>query len=326
MCTLFIDRKNLSLRTDGAALALYEQEQRVGTIPLRVLQRVCIRGEVQLSASVLGKLGEQGVGVLVLNGRKRAPALMMPAWKVDGLRRAAQFACAQDSAFCLRLARQWVLAKIDGQRALLQTYADKNATLHAQLAKPLAALDQAAAAAQQAADRAVLQGCEGAAAAHYFAALAALLPPSLQFHGRRRRPPTDAFNAVLSLGYTLLHFEWVKQLYLAGLDPFVGFYHALAHGRESLACDLIEPMRPLYDAWAMDLFAAQTLRPEDFSLRDGACQMGKAARLRFYPAFEAQAKLWRPQMYQAVMALVAGLAAASGQEGLAADSPLQLVE
>jgi CRISPR-associated protein Cas1 len=42
---------------------------------------------------------------------------------------------------------------------------------------------------------------------------------------------------MLSLSYTLLHAEAVLALYGAGLDPFVGFYHALDFGRESLACD-----------------------------------------------------------------------------------------
>ncbi|WP_150538604.1 CRISPR-associated endonuclease Cas1 [Actinobacillus vicugnae] len=53
-----------------------------------------------------------------------------------------------------------------------------------------------------------------------------------------------SFNAMLSLGYTLLHSETVLALYGVGLDPYVGFYHSLDYGRESLACDVMEILRP----------------------------------------------------------------------------------
>lgn len=120
----------------------------------------------------------------------------------------------------------------------------------------------------RAADLAALRGLEGAAAAH-FGGWGKILPDSWGFSGRNRRPPRDAVNVVLSLGYTMLHFELVRQIYLAGLDPFVGFYHGVAHGRESLASDLLEPMRPIYDEWALALLADGVLRPDFFDARRG---------------------------------------------------------
>ena len=92
MTTLYLDRKNLTLRADGSALVCYENDERIATIPLKVLQRICIRGDLMLSAKVLGKLGEAGIGVLILNGRQRRPTLMLPNWKLDGQRRVAQYA------------------------------------------------------------------------------------------------------------------------------------------------------------------------------------------------------------------------------------------
>lgn len=133
-------------------------------------------------------------------------------------------------------------------------------------------------------------------------------------------------NVVLSLGYTMLHFELVRQIYLAGLDPFVGFYHGVAHGRESLASDLLEPMRPIYDEWALALLADGVLRPEDFSMRGEGCQMGKAGRLRFYGAFETAAKGWRPLMYRACMDLLSALGAAAGETEGFVPSELMILE
>ena len=100
-----------------------------------------------------------------------------------------------------------------------------------------------------------MMGIEGAAAAAYFEAFGALLPPAAGFSGRNRRPPRDPANALLSLAYTLAHFEAVAAAQRAGLDPAVGFLHALFPGRESLACDLVEPLRPFCERLVWRLFA-----------------------------------------------------------------------
>ena len=64
MSSLFIDRKGVRLELDGNALVFYENHARVGTVPLNPLSRVFLKGDVQLSASLLGKLGEKNVGVV----------------------------------------------------------------------------------------------------------------------------------------------------------------------------------------------------------------------------------------------------------------------
>jgi CRISPR-associated protein Cas1 len=97
-------------------------------------------------------------------------------------------------------------------------------------------------------------------------------------------------NACLSLGYTLLHFEAVRAAHGAGLDPFIGFFHEPSHGRESLACDLVEPLRGRLDAWVWEMFRSRTLRGEHFVEDKGACLLGKAGRRHFYEAYETFAR------------------------------------
>ena len=69
MTSLFVDRRGVELKLDGEALVFAENGERVGTVPLMPLSRVYLRGDVKLSASLLGKLGEHGIGVVVLSGR-----------------------------------------------------------------------------------------------------------------------------------------------------------------------------------------------------------------------------------------------------------------
>jgi len=137
---------------------------------------------------------------------------------------------------------------------------------------------------------AVLMGIEGAAARAYFAGMAAILPDTLGFTGRNRRPPKDPVNACLSLSYTLLHAEAALAAQGAGLDPLLGGLHRPAFGRESLASDLIEPLRPLADAWLLEQLRLRTLRPEDFEHTGQGCRLRKAGRERFYQSFES----WLP--------------------------------
>ncbi|WP_295451644.1 CRISPR-associated endonuclease Cas1, partial [uncultured Thiodictyon sp.] len=76
MTSLYVDRRGVTLKADGEALVFYENDERRGTVPLAPLSRVFLRGDVTLSASLLGKLGERGIGVVVLSGRKGEPTML----------------------------------------------------------------------------------------------------------------------------------------------------------------------------------------------------------------------------------------------------------
>jgi len=86
--------------------------------------------------------------------------------------------------------------------------------------------------------------------------------------------------------YTLLHFEAVTACLGAGLDPHIGFYHELAHGRESLASDLIEPLRPRVDRWVWQLFRNESLTAGHFAGQGAGVRLGKAGRRVFYSGYE----------------------------------------
>ena len=313
MTTLYIDRRNLTLRADGDSLVCYENGERTATVPLKVLQCVCIRGDLTLSAKVLGKLGEADIGVLVLNGRLKRPALMLPNLKLDGSRRVAQYAFSQDKAACLAAARNTVSAKLSTQQQHLQQMMPSDGIAADSLNKHIKAISRLADTVPDCNGIARLRGIEGAAAAQYFGAWAAVLPETLHFTGRNRRPPRDPVNAALSLTYTLMHFEIVKHLHLSGLDPFIGYYHLPEHGRESLACDWTEHLRCRCDEWVLSLFARQILTPSDFSTNPQGCLMGKNARIKFYPAYEQAAKSWRGRIHQLCAGHLANLAEYSGQ-------------
>lgn len=72
--------------------------------------------------------------------------------------------------------------------------------------------------------------------------------------------------------------ELAMALHIAGYDPCIGYYHQLSHARESLACDLLEPLRPLADTLCLHIVASQTLTAEHFATTNAGCLLGKASR------------------------------------------------
>lgn len=289
MATLVIDRSNLEVRSDGAALAVYEGGVRRGSVPVKLLERVVLQGTIRLDTGVLTRLAEAGVPTLLLGARSsRRVATLFGRAHRDASVRLSQFQRAGDRDWCDAWARRLILAKARGQIKVLRRALAERPDARKPLFDALQSLDAALASLANAAGIAAasVRGIEGACAAAYFRAYGALFAESLGFRGRNRRPPRDPVNAALSLCYTLLHFDAVRAAHIAGLDPVVGFYHRPVHGRESLASDLIEPLRPRGDEWVRSLFRDRTLRAEHFSDDKGACLLGKAGRAAFYAGYE----------------------------------------
>ncbi len=304
MTSLYVDRRGVELKLDAEALVFYENNERIGTVPLAPLSRIFLRGDITLSSSLLGKLGQAGIGVIILSGRKATPSLLLARPHNDAARRIAHYRASLDAAFCLAFARDVVTDKIARQTAFLESQKENHLLARYELTRATRQLGGMLRQTPEMDSLTRLRGLEGAAANAYFTGLAAIVPESLHFSGRNRRPPRDPLNAVLSLAYTLLHAEAVLALYGCGLDPYIGFYHQLDFGRESLASDLIEALRPEADAWALRLFNHKLLRAEDFSTTAEGCLLGKAGRERFYREYETFAEHPRKQLEEAARALI----------------------
>jgi CRISPR-associated protein Cas1 len=320
MGLLLLDRAQLEVKSEGETLALYEAVERRGTVPLKLIDRCVIHGsQTRLDSGVLIKLADAGATTLLMSPRHpRRVAIVLGPQHNDAAVRLAQALRVVDDAWCrpwalgvvrAKLARQSrALRVLQGQRLdarkptfdALQTLDAIRTTLDGYAAampnQPVPPLD-------------TLRGHEGAAARAYFGGLAGVMPPALHFTGRNRRPPRDPVNACLSLGYTLLHAQAVQACGVAGLDPLLGFYHRPAFGRESLASDLIEALRPAVDLWVWELLRSRTLSADHFTTAPdgGACLLGKAGRGVFYASWNEHAKPWQRWLRAQAQALARDL-------------------
>jgi CRISPR-associated protein Cas1 len=115
------------------------------------------------------------------------------------------------------------------------------------------------------------------------------VPEHWRVFGARRSPisgsprhAANPANAILNYLYALLESEARLAAAAMGLDPALGFLHVDTGYRDSLACDLMEPIRPAVDAYVLDWLNREPLKREwFFEQRDGNCRlMGPfAARL-----------------------------------------------
>jgi len=82
--------------------------------------------------------------------------------------------------------------------------------------------------------------------------------------GRSARKAATPVNALLNYCYALAEAECRIAALAVGLDPGLGIVHVDKRGRDSLALDLLEAIRPLVDQHVLELLAARHLRAVDF--------------------------------------------------------------
>lgn len=296
MKTLFVEKKAMELRYERACLLIYHQGKRISSVPLAQLERIVVAPHVALSAGVLGLVVEKNVALLVVNTRyPDRTALLSGSMKGDVQRRLMQYQLHQNAEFRLQWSLFLIKLKIARQCQLLNHLRYQRPDQRLSLTKAINALHKLRDNMEQAgsiSSLSTLRGKEGAAAAQFFKAFVQVFPAALDFTGRNRRPPKDPVNVCLSLSYTLCYQEAVNAIKTVGLDPALGCLHDPYYSRDSLACDLLEPMRPLIDGWVYQIFQQSVMRPEDFKTAEG-CLLQSAGKQRFYEAFRQKAPAFR---------------------------------
>jgi CRISPR-associated protein Cas1 len=273
--TLYITTADTYLRLDNDTLRVEVERETKLRVPLHHLSSVVCFGHTGLSAPLMHRLAESGIALVLLDDNGRFKARLEGAVTGNVLLRQAQFQRVANAAFTLDIARACVAGKIKNTRQVLQrgareAKAEDEAKALTRLADDLAAALRAL---PEVADLDSLRGVEGAAARQYFSGMNLLVRPeqraSFTMDGRTRRPPRDRLNAVLSFLYAMWMNDCRSALEAAGLDPQVGFLHALRPGRAALALDLMEEFRPWADRLALSLINRGQLKADDFVLREG---------------------------------------------------------
>ena len=273
--TLYVTTPESRLRLDNDTLRVEVERETRLRVPLHHLQAVVCFGHVGVSAILMHRLAEDGIALVLLDTNGRFKARLEGGVSGNVLLRQAQHAAVGDARLTLDLARCVVAGKLRNQRQVLLRGAREAKLPDDEASLTRAALDLAASlrALPEAGSLDVLRGVEGEAARTYFAALNLLVRPDLRevfaMDGRSRRPPRDRMNALMSFLYAMWMNDCRSACEAAGLDPQLGFLHAVRPGRAALALDLLEEFRPLADRLALTLINRGQLSAADFVLREG---------------------------------------------------------
>lgn len=278
--TLYVMTPNAYAHLENSTVRIDVEREKRLQVPLHHLGGLVCFGNVMVSPALMHRLADEGKSLVLLEASGRFKARLEGAVSGNILLRQAHHRSAADCGFALELARAIIAGKLKNSRNLLLRAArecpdtDERSQL-ARVADNLAASLRATAGAQ---DLDALRGVEGEAARGYFAALNLAVKPQAREHfalnGRSRRPPLDRFNALLSFLYSVLMNDCRSALETVGLDPQLGFLHAVRPGRAALALDLQEEFRStLADRLALTLINRGQLGPRDFDQREGGAVM-----------------------------------------------------
>lgn len=294
--TLYVTVPDAYLRLDGDTLHVLVEHEKKLQVPLHHLGAIVCFGDVMITPSLIGRCAADGRSVVYLdrNGRFRA--------RVEGpvsgniLLRQAQFKKEAEAGFALDVARACVAGKLQNSRQLLMRAArdakseeDSAALRHATklMARQIERLPQAL-------NLDEIRGLEGDGARVYFGVLSNVIRQdkrdTFAMNGRSRRPPLDRINALLSFLYSMLMNDCRSALEGVGLDPQLGFLHAVRPGRAALALDLMEEFRSaIADRLALTLINREQINGDDFDERvGGATYLNDAGRKKVITAYQAR--------------------------------------
>jgi CRISPR-associated endonuclease Cas1 len=274
-----VDRRHLAV-SDGVG-----RDRRTGalhraTSGLRRLVVIAQSGFISLEA--IRWLSDVGASYVQIGRDGELVACYSPLGVNDARLRRAQ-ALATTTEVGLGIAKRLITEKLLAQQSLLEGRGFKS------VVGPIA---QAREFVNSSVNAEELRWCEATAATVYWNALSATpmafvraelrrVPAHWLVFGSRHstltnntRKATSPTSALLNYLYAILESETRIELLAKGLDPEIGIFHSVQRFRNSLAHDVMEPVRPEVDGFVLELLATRVFAVADFvETREGSCRL-----------------------------------------------------
>lgn len=289
--TLYVQAQGAYVHMDHDTLKVEVDRVARLQVPLHHLSGLAVFGNVLLSPFLIHRFAADGRSIVWFDHNGRFEARLSGPVSGNVLLRRAQHEAMGETERHLNLARRFVAGKIKNGRHVILRGLRENPLASSPLEEGARALELALKDLDRAGDLDVIRGIEGRAAVFYFSALGSLIRVDdavLRFETRSRRPPRDPVNALLSFAYALLVNDCISACEGVGLDPQVGYLHALRPGRPALALDLMEEFRAvLADRLVLALLNRRQITARDFVERPGgAVHLADQGRRTFLEAYQ----------------------------------------
>ena len=281
--TLFVTSEDIYLSLDGENVVANRGGETVARYPLHTLQSIVTFSYAGASPALMGKCVQREIGLAFCSQRGKFLARVSGQMQGNVLLRRMQYRVADDPPQSCRIARNMIFGKVYNARwSVERTRRDHAPRVDGQ--RFSAVSQQLQGLLPQIAAETSPDSLRGLAA--YFSVLDEMILQGKEtffFRERSRRPPLDAFNAMLSFAYSLLAHDCASALESVGLDAYVGYLHTDRPGRESLALDLMEELRPCFaDRFVLTLINNRIIKPSNFEFREsGAVLLAEEGRRTF---------------------------------------------
>ena len=198
------------------------------SLPIEDLDTLTLEdGGITVTEQCLCRLAENGVVVLVCNGKHQPTGILTPLAAHSRRLSRIRLQIKQPRPRIKRLWQQIIQQKIRNQGKCLSLSGGKDVI--SVLAETVRSGDTG--------------NIEGVAAAKYFRAL---------FGDNFTRHECDYLNGFLDYGYAILRAVIARTIAAYGLEPCLGLFHHSEQNAWNLADDLIEPFRPVVDLLASE--------------------------------------------------------------------------
>ena len=253
--TLFVNQDEAYLALDGGNVVVVREEKELARFPLHNFEQITTFGYTGASPALMRKCAEENIALTFMSPEGRFQARVIGKMNGNVLLRREQYRRADDETASLALAKNFILGKIYNARWMIErTRRDYAMRIDEEKFQSVSDFLQTSChEATCASDLEELRGVEGKAAVSYFSVFDDMIlkqKGEFFFTERNRRPPLDNMNCLLSFLYALLMNDVGAALEGVGLDSYVGFLHRDRPGRQSLALDLMEELRPMADRTA----------------------------------------------------------------------------
>jgi CRISPR-associated protein Cas1 len=277
METLYLTKDVKIAREDSTLVVSQHGSHSRRRVPIEGLSHIIVAGEAQLTTAVLGLCGRSGVRVTMLDWNGNVTGTFEPRGAPSsGKVRVMQAAAVTDPVRRLGFAKCFVRGAGQNILANLRYRSYRGNEQVAPIQKSIENLMEKIGTAETVES---LMGFEGQMRAFYYEAWP-LIHDGLAFGARRRRPPNNPINCLISwfngLAYSLVRNEIAKT----HLDDSMAFLHSSREARSSLALDVSEVFKPaLCDTIIFEIVLRDRMEENWFHQEEGVCRLSERGRV-----------------------------------------------
>lgn len=287
MSILYLTNKDYKLEKKYNTIIVKDKYENIKIFPIEKINRIVIYGKKSISSQIIFELLKRDISLVWFSKYGKLLGILDSKKHINPSIHRKQFILSENKEFSLNMSKIFIISKIKNCRTLLYKYNKKynidfvNNSVY-KLKKYIEKIKNSS-------DKTEIFGYEGNSAKLYFQCINYFVPEEFHFHSRSKKPPKDAFNSLISFGYTILFYEIYTVLEHIGLNPYISFMHKYRRNYPALVSDLIEELRsPIIDSIIISALRNKLFSIDDFEYLDkkGAVYLKNKSSKKLINIFE----------------------------------------